>query len=99
LLIITTYLPRSNANSFLLSRQHLQKLRKKEIAAPASGAEASSSATPKTPKKRAPAVKKTPGTKSAGKRKPKVESDDDEDVATPSKKAKAEPIDNDDESK
>lgn len=60
--------------------------------------EASCSATPKTPKKGAPATKKTSCTKSATKRKRKEVPKVDEDEATPSKKAKTEP-DDEDESK
>jgi hypothetical protein len=95
----TLYLRWSNSYSSLLCWQYLQKLRKKEIAAPASGAGASSSATPKTPRKRAPAAKKTPGTTFAGKRKPEVEPEDDGDEATPPKKTEAEPLDLDGESR
>ncbi|RKU47372.1 hypothetical protein DL546_006584 [Coniochaeta pulveracea] len=81
-------------------RQHLQKLKKKEGSAiqsgVGSGGEGSSTPAPKTPgRKRAPASKKTTtAPKSGGKRKAKVDDEaSDDDIATPSKKTKSEPVD------
>lgn len=84
-------------------RQHLQKLRRKEGNNPGSGndgaggsAPASAATTPKTPRKRAPAAKKEPG--SGAKRKAgaaasatdpvHIDDDEDEDVKPPIKKQK-----------
>jgi hypothetical protein len=84
-----------DADLILLYRQHLQKLKKKEGPAiqtgVGSGGEGSSTPAPKTPaRKRAPAKKTGTATKSAGKRKVKDEEQSEDDMATPSKKAKTE---------
>ncbi|KAK1761173.1 hypothetical protein QBC47DRAFT_356283 [Echria macrotheca] len=72
--------------------QHLQKLRRKEIAGGAAGTgDESASAAPKTPRKRAPAAKKTPASKrKTPKSEPMIIDDDSEDMETPTKKVKRE---------
>jgi hypothetical protein len=87
-----------------LSRQHLQKLRKKEGEGAASGtATPKAATTPKTPRKRAPAKAKngtkTPATKGKRKVSESVAEDDDASDDTPApaiKKMKNEPAVDDD---
>lgn len=85
-----------------LSRQHLQKLRKKEGAQGGDGASAGgttpkAATTPKTPRKRAPAkaksASKTPTSKGKRKASESVVEDDDASDGSPApiKKAKREP--------